>query len=358
MALGTWLAGMTLAFGLGGRLLAAETPAAAPAEATPGTAPGTDAVEQQIQKVLEKARSAVVRVEGTDEHGWRLAGSGFFVDPNGLLFTSYSVGGETRDLVVVQGDLKYSARRLVADERSGLAILKVDAETAFVPLGSTRELHPGSMVMTVGYPMDLPLTPSFGVIGGFDRKYLGLYFATTHLRANVPVQRGECGAPLLNMKGEVMGVLISSMDSGSACFVLPVEAAEKVRRDFVRFREVRPGWIGISLKAAEAPVEGSNALITDVFPGAPGEKAGLLSGDVVLQVGDRHITTPEDMLDASFFLSAEEQVNVKVVREGAEMNFDVETTDVPGRHPAETVGPIEGSPRTRPGEGLEIGAQK
>ena len=56
-------------------------------------------------------------------HGWRLAGSGFFVDPNGLLFTSYSVGGETRDIVVVQGDLKYSARRLVSDERSGMAIL-------------------------------------------------------------------------------------------------------------------------------------------------------------------------------------------------------------------------------------------
>ena len=102
--------------------------------------------------------------------------------------------------------------------------------------------------------MNLPLTPSFGVLGGFDREYLGQYFATTHLRANVPVQRGEGGAPLLNMKGEVVGMLISSLDQGSASFVLPVEAIEKVRREFVRFGELRPGWIGLSVEACAEPV--------------------------------------------------------------------------------------------------------
>ena len=134
--------------------------------------------------------------EATDEHGL-LAGSGFFVDPNGLLYTTYSIAGESRDIVVLRGDQKFPARRLVADPRSGMALVKVDIQT---PFRSHRQifydLAVGAPVITCGYPMDLPLTPSFGLVGGFDRKYLGRYFATTHIRANVSVQRGEGGAPL------------------------------------------------------------------------------------------------------------------------------------------------------------------
>jgi len=200
-------------------------------------AAGKDSLSEQTRALFERCKNAVVKIEAVDQHG-RLSGTGFFVDPNGTLYTCYSVGGESRDIVVSHGDLKYPATRLVADPRSGIAILKVEAQTPFLPLGKSNDLGIASMVVTIGYPLDLPVTPNIGVVGGFDTKCDRGSFATMHIRANVSVQRGEGGAPLLDMDGNVTGVLVSSLDYRSGCFALPIEAAEKVRHDFMRFGEV------------------------------------------------------------------------------------------------------------------------
>jgi len=290
--------------------------------------PVFDSLQQSVQAVFEKARGAVVRIQGFDRHG-ELSGTGFFIDPNGTLFTCYSVGGETQNLTVTVGKVHYPAHRLVSDMRSGVAILKIDAETPFLPFGNSRKLSVASPIIAVGYPMDLPLTPAFGTVGGFDHSFQGHYFATSHIRANIPVQRGEGGAPLLNCKGDVVGILMSRVDMGSASFVLPIEAAEKVRKDYVRFHDVRPGWIGVHVKSLEAPVSGSTAYIEEVITEGPAAKAGLQGGDVLLKVGDVGIRCLEDMIDASFFLSPGGEVIVRVVRDGSERDFPVMPIDHP-----------------------------
>ena len=281
-----------------------------------------EALQKEVQLEMAKCHDAIVRIEATDEHG-QLAGTGFFVDPNGLVYTSYTVAGESHDIVVRRGDIKYPARRLVADSRSGVAILKVEAQTPFIPTGSSRALSIGALVMTCGYPMDLPLTPSFGTLAGFDRKHMERYFATTHLRANVAVQRGEGGAPLLNMKGEVIGILISSLDQGSASFALPIEAAEKAHQDFLRFGALRPGWLGLQMETAEQPSLGSTAMVRDLFVDSPAVKAGIHIGDFILAIGAAKIATPEDMIDASFFLNAEDPVAIRLARGGAELTVQL-----------------------------------
>ena len=286
------------------------------------------AFQHQAQAVFTKCGGAVVRIEATDHHG-RLAGTGFFIDPNGTIYTSYSVGGESQDITVEFRGERHPAARLISDVRSGMAILKIEAETPFLALGRTQELTLTSPVIALGYPHELPLTPAFGTVGGFDVRYAGRYFATTHIRANVPVQRGEAGAPLLNTKGEVVGILISTLDAGSASFVLPIEAAEKVRRDFTRFRETRPGWIGLHIKGTETATAGSTAYIEGVVSDGPAEKAGLRAGDILLQVGERKITAPEDVLDASFFLTADDMMIVRIARDGAELDIQLQPTDPP-----------------------------
>jgi serine protease Do len=287
-----------------------------------------DSLQQSVQSVFEKCRSAVVKIEAVDRHG-QLSGTGFFIDPNGTIYTSYTVGGESKDIHVTIGNDRYSARRLVSDIRSGVAILKVEAETPFLPCGKCRILAVGSPVIAIGFPMDLALTPAFGTVAGYDLKYQGRYFATTHLRVNIPVERGEGGAPMLNSKGEVIGILISRLDSGSGSFVLPIEAAEKVRRDFMRFQEVRPGWIGVHVKTLDEPVSGSWAYIKEIIPDGPAEKAGLQGGDVLLKVGKTPISCLEDMIDASFYLSAEDETVVRVARDGSEREFTVMPVDHP-----------------------------
>ena len=287
-----------------------------------------DAIQQRVAAVFEKGGAAIVRIEATAGRD-RVAGTGFFIDPNGTLYTSYSVGGESQDIVVHFRGARHPATRLISDLRSGIALLKIEAETPFLTFAKARELVLAAPVIALGYPRELPLTPSFGIVGGFDLKLGDRYFATTHIRASLPVQRGEGGAPLLNLQGEVVGIIVSMLDGGSASFALPIEAAEKVRMDFTRFRKAHPGWIGAQVKTAVTAVASSTAQIEEVIPEAPAQKAGLRAGDVLLQIGDRKIATAEDVLDASFFLTADDDVLVRIARAGQELEIKLQPGDPP-----------------------------
>ena len=294
--------------------------------------PTFDSVAQEILGVFNRSKDAVVKIEAMDQRYGMLCGSGFFIDPNGTIYTAYTIGGESHDIVVSVGDKKFPATRLIGDPHSGIAILKVEARTPYLPLGKTDTLAMASPVMTIGYPMDFPVTPNFGIIGGFNIKHLDRYFSATHIRANVPVQRGEGGSPLLNMKGEVLGILISGIDNGAGCFVLPIEAAEKVRSDFMRFGEVRPGWLGIGVADISAPVEGSAAQINQLVAGAPAEKGGLQKGDILLDVGGKKIKSLGDMLNASYYFTSGDEIPVTVVRASEKITVKLRATDHPSTH--------------------------
>src|SRR5438046_6373539 len=235
-------------------------------------------ISHQVRDVFERAARAVVKIHGVDEHS-EICGTGFFVDPTGTLYTAYTVGGEAGHFTVEFDGKKYPARQLLADIRSGTAMLKVDQTTPALAIGKSDELQVATPVVSIGYPLDLPKTPNFGMIAGFDRKYLGRYFSTTHLRVNLPTQRGEAGAPLLNMKGEVVGIVVSSLENNSACYAVPIEAAEKIRGDFMRFGETRHGWIGANnVSPASNEVDGFRAMVTTVGDDKPGARRGNKSG--------------------------------------------------------------------------------
>src|SRR5215468_4009206 len=125
---------------------------------------GLSSISTEVKRVFDQAKNAVVRIQAEDEHG-RLAGTGFFIDPAGTIVTAYEVGGESWDLVVEFGSSRFPAQRLVADPRSGIALLKVSADTPWLPTGDSDDLKLASPVVMIGYPMDLSVTPSFGMIG-------------------------------------------------------------------------------------------------------------------------------------------------------------------------------------------------
>jgi hypothetical protein len=147
-------------------------------------------ISHQVRDVFERAAKAIVKIHGVDEHS-EICGTGFFVDPTGTLYTAYTVGGEAGRFTVEFDGKKYPARQLLADIRSGTALLKVDQTTPALAIGKSDELQVATPVVSIGYPLDLPKTPNFGMIAGFDRKCLGRYFSTIHLRVNAPTQRGE-----------------------------------------------------------------------------------------------------------------------------------------------------------------------
>src|SRR5437763_9635953 len=305
-----------------------------------GQEQSSDSISREVKQLFDRCARSVVKIHGRDEHS-DLSGTGFFVDPTGTIYTAYSVGGEATNFSVEFGGRKFPARQMVADLRSGIAMLKIDSASPALPIGRSEQLTVAAPVVMIGYPLDLPETPSFGMIAGFDRQYLDRYLSTTHLRANLPTQRGEAGAPLLNMKGEVIGIIVSSLENSSSCYALPIEAAEKIRGDYMRFGEVRHGWIGVHLAEAPEEHDGSRAQMTDVLDNTPAANCGIQPGDILLRVGQRAIHRPDDIVDASFFLSAGETVPITVLRGGEKLTFNVQADC----HPASQHAPIVAQPR-------------
>jgi S1-C subfamily serine protease len=150
----------------------------------------------------------------------------------------------------------------------------------------------------------------------------------------------------LNMKGEVVGIIVSGLGNNSACYAVPIEAAEKIRSDFVRFGEARHGWIGVNnVSPSSHQVDGSRAMVTQVAEDAPAARSGLKEGDVLLQVGKKKISDPEDVFDASFYITAGDTVPITVMRGDQKMTFQVHAM----MHPASKTGMLLASPGTIPG---------
>jgi len=118
------------------------------------------AISREVKSIFERCGKAVVKIHAVDEHS-ELSGTGFFIDPAGTIYTSYSVGGEANNFTVQFEGKKYHAAQLMADLRSGIALLRVDAATPFLPIGKSAGLGLATPVVAIGYPLDLPESPSF-----------------------------------------------------------------------------------------------------------------------------------------------------------------------------------------------------
>jgi len=297
---------------------APEAPAS-PASASSGV---FDKIASEVSGVYEKAAPAVVRIRATDGPE-QLAGTGFLVDNQGTVLTAYAVVGQAKEVTVDAGGRTYTAKILGRDPRSGVALLKIKAgETPFLILGESAALRPASAVVSVAFPYDLKAEPTFGFVAGFDVKYLTRFFATTHIRANLPIKPGQIGGPLLDSQGKVVGVLMLEIDEGKACYALPVEAAAKVAADIERFGEPRHGWMGVGVMPDRSrPERGAPVFVDRLYKGTPAEKSGLRAGDEVLTIGNRPVREPSDVLDSAFFANVGEKIPVKVRRNGKEEIF-------------------------------------
>ncbi len=269
-----------------------------------------------------------MKVRARDGFGIRF-GSGFFVDPSGTLYTHAGIVMKAQEVTVIHEGREDPAHVLIVDPRSGIAVIKVECNSPFIPIGDSSQVGLATPLVAIGYPEDLGASPSFGIVAGFDRQYLGQYFCTTHLRANMPVQNGQAGAPVMNLKGEAVGILVGRMDGGAACHVLPMRAAEKVRLDYVRFGELRAGYAGVVVEDAAEPSGGSTARVGELDPSSPAARSGLRTGDILLRVGSTPITTGEDVLDAAFFLTVGDNTRIDVLRGGEKISLTVK----PSGHP-------------------------
>lgn len=297
---------------------------AAPMQSSTAGAGVFDRIAAEVSNVYEQAAPSVVRVHASDGPE-QLTGSGFFIDGQGTILTAYAVIGQAAGASVDVNGRNFPAKILGRDPRSGVAVLKIDAgKTPFLEFGEGLSLRPASAVVSVAFPYDLKAEPTLGLVAGFDVKYLTRFFATTHLRANLPIKPGQIGGPLLDSHGKVVGVLMLEIDEGKACYALPIEAASKVASDIVKHGEPRHGWMGVGVMPDRSrPDRGAPVFVDRLYKGTPAEKSGLKAGDEVISIGGKPVREPSDVLDAAFFSVVGEKVPVKVRRDGKEEIFTI-----------------------------------
>lgn len=304
-------------------------------------------IASTVHRIFQTHRSAVVQVEAEDSRGV-IRGTGFYIDPVGTLYTLATIAADTKKIEILRDGKRFPAEVLSVDTRSGIAILHSEPGSVFLQPSLRNDLQIATPVLLIGYPLDLEVSPGFGLIAGFDKKRGNQFFSTTHLRVSLPVLRGQGGSPLLNLQGEVEGIVTSSVDDGATCYALPIRAAEKLRKDITRFGKIQQGWMGVVVANTETPQAGSLAIIDEIDIHGPAGKAGLQVGDIILQIGESPVTCREDILDASFFLTAGDVTKIKIFRNGSSASFDALPIQPPSTNKTSLQAGMELIPKLQP----------
>jgi serine protease Do len=307
---------------------------------------GTDifqSIGEEVNALFDKSKGAVVQVQSGDGNVM-LSGTGFFIDDKGTVLTSSTVIGDNLSArVSVNGDFE-PARIVGNDPRSGLAELQVaDDGSPSLPLGESTDLKTGYAVITIGYPLNLPVAPSQGMVSGFDVRYMNQFFATTHIHASVPISPGEVGGPLLNTKGEVVGLVVPSPDDGRSIYALPVEAINKILSDFSQYGRARHGWVGVDVREVPDTLhDGRCVRVVRTVPGTPASQSGILPGDTVMRIDSREVYRPADVMDASFFSHVGGSMTVVVRRNEMLLDYTFAVIE----RPASAPGAVPGGTKT------------
>ena len=288
-------------------------------------------IASTIRTLSGEKTSAVVRIRSFDEHG-EVAGTGFYIDPTGTICTLAELVQGSHDIMIEQQGKTFPAVLVAIDDRSGVAFLKASSPTGsgsfLSPLAITNspELTP---VLGIGYPRENQATTVLGMITGSKKHDGDNYFCVTHLTASLPLSEGEGGSPVLDLSGNLIGIVITGNTQLGLCTILPSSAIEKLHQDLLRFGGPNPGWVGAIVEIAAVPEQNSLTRVVSVEPGSPAEIAGIRSGDTLLSVGNHPIHTPEDVLDASFYLTAGQTVHVRLFREGLIKKLTLQCSEHP-----------------------------
>jgi serine protease Do len=303
----------------------------------------------ETNALFDKAKAAVVQVR-SNAGGMIQAGSGFFIDDQGTVLTSSTVIGDGTHPHVMLNGVEMDAKIIGNDPRSGLAMLKIDySANPLLPLARASGLQTGDGVATIGFPLNLPVATSEGPVSGFDASFLTKLegnasspnsmaalerFATTHIHADIGISPGQIGGPLLNSRGEVVGLIATSPDDGRSIYALPVEAMAKVIADFNQYGHARYGWVGINVAAApDTDHDGRTVRVVQIVSGTPANESGIRSGDIIMRIDSREIYRPTDVQDASFFSTVGANMNVVVRRDEKLYNYSFAVIERPANIP-------------------------
>jgi serine protease Do len=260
-------------------------------------------------------------------------GSGFVISPDGFILTNNHVVEDADQIKVKLANGTESDARVVGrDPKTDLAVIKIEGVRDLhpLPLGSSDDLKVGSWVMAIGSPFGLEQTVTQGIVSGKGR-VIGSGPYDDFIQTDASINPGNSGGPLINMKGEVIGINTAINPNGQGIgFAIPVDMARNIVPQLEKNGKVTRGWLGIGVQEMTPALEKSfgvknneGVLVADVYKGSPAEKAGIERGDVIVKYDGRNITDSKDLPRMVASTSVGKTVDVKLVRDGREMERNV-----------------------------------
>ena len=331
--------GIGAALGTGGDTETVVTTVAAAATTTetpPSTLQASETGAKPVQQIYEETGPGVVQVttSGVDStnpyfgpQATSSLGSGFVVDRDGYIVTNYHVIEDAQEIEVnFSGDDRVPAKIVGSDPSTDLAVLKIDAQSRALtplPLGNSDDVHVGDAVVAIGNPFGLERSVTAGIVSALQRDLTAPngYTIDKVIQTDAPINQGNSGGPLLNARGQVIGVnsQISSETGGNVGigFAVPVNTVKEVVSQIKASGKVEHAYLGVQMQeitpelaeTVNVPVD-EGVMIVGVVEGSPADEAGLqggeqqvivggrsyvLGGDIVTRADGQPVTSPDDL---------------------------------------------------------------
>jgi 2-alkenal reductase len=313
---------------------------------------GDTQIETTITQTVEQVGPAVVTVVGTisggtTESGRQLegqsSGSGVIISPDGYIITNNHVVEGARDLSVVLSDGKQLPVRLIStDAFDDLAVLKAEGSMpAVVSFGDSDNLKSGETVIAIGSPLgEFRNTVTVGVISATGRMLDtgNGYFMEDLLQTDAAINQGNSGGPLVNLKGELVGIntLIVRGGNGTRAvaeglgFAIPSNTVRLISERIIAEGYFARPYLGVNWQNINPAIARRyqletdwGAFVTRIVSGSPADLAGIQRGDIITSIGSARLDEENSFLNTLFLYEPDDQVTVSILREGEEVSLQV-----------------------------------
>ena len=310
-----------------------------------------DKLKSLIISVSEAIKPAVVHIEVVkkqNDQRYEALGSGLVIDSTGYILTNEHVVEDHVEVnVTLESNREYRAEVIGTDKLTDLALLKIELpegqSLSAADLGNSDSVQVGEWVIAVGNPYGFDRSVSFGIVSGKGR-VLNIPSLTPLLndfiQTDAAIAPGSSGGPLVNLRGEVIGINSRGLGRTQG-FTIPINIAVEVKNKLLSSGKIERGWLGVSVQ----PVNRSYAkylgdpdlegiLISDVLEDSPAEKSGLKPGDVMLEFDDQKLQAEKDDDLNKFTLSIAqtpvgEMKTIKILRDGKTMTINLKIGEQP-----------------------------
>ena len=270
----------------------------------------------------------------------RSLGSGVVVDPSGIALTNaHVIEGATSIEVISPDGRKHKAKVVGADKKTDLAVLKLDDGRGSFPaarLGDSDRVQVGDWVLAVGSPFGLQATVTAGITSAKARQ-IGQGPFDDFLQTDAAINPGNSGGPLVNLAGEVIGINTAIVAGGTGIgFAIPSNMAKRIYGELLAKGRVTRGWLGVSIQPLTPELarsfgakESRGVLVSDVMRDSPAARAGLQTGDILLEFDGKKLEGPGDLQRAVGLAPPGTTARTRVWRDRGEKTLDLKIGDAP-----------------------------